>query len=269
MEKEAELFINEKYGIAEAPFYVAKNKRLSWVDILAGKLYMMDDGGDITSVDFGQMIGAAVPIDDDSYMVAAVDGLYKYSNGNITKIRDLTDVYEPYQRSNDAKFDPKGRLWFGATVYDGQHEDHGNLFSFEDGNVVLRQPDTKLSNGMAWNKEADKFYFSDSEEHKIFVYDYDNESGNITNRKTLFEVTDGVPDGMTIDSKDNLWVAVWGGNRLEYRDGKTGEKLDEIYVPAKQVSSCCFYGSEKSLFITTAGVGLTGEYDGCLFICEL
>lgn len=268
-EYNAKLFMKKKHEIAEAPFYDEALKRLSWVDIIEGKLYIMGENGEVSMHDFGQMIGAAVPVENGGFIVAAVDGLYSYKDGLTEKICDLTKVYEPYQRSNDAKMDPEGRLWFGSTVFDGKHEDYGNLFSYEDGKIVCRQAKTRLSNGMAWNKTADKFYFSDSVEKKVFVYDYDRKTGEISNRQVLFEVETGVPDGMTIDEDDNLWVAIWGGSKLEHRDGRTGEKLGQINVPAKQVSSCCFYGSQNKLFITTAGVGLEGELDGSLFVCEL
>ncbi|MCR5654523.1 MAG: SMP-30/gluconolactonase/LRE family protein, partial [Lachnospiraceae bacterium] len=152
-------------------------------------------------------------------------------------------------------------------VYDGGAQ-HGALYSYMNGEVTKRQAETKLSNGMAWNKAATKFYFSDSDEKAVFVYDYDRWSGDITNRKVLFEVTDGVPDGMCIDQNDNVWVAIWGGSRLELHDGVSGDKLAKIAVPAKQVTSCCFLEDNK-LFITTASEGVDGELDGCLFTCDL
>ena len=81
---------------------------------------------------------------------------------------------------------------------------------------------------------------------------------------------DGVPDGMCIDENDNLWVAIWGGNRVEQHSTLNGEKLARIYVPAEHVSSCCFSGEHlDTLTITTAGEGLSGKYDGCLFTCRV
>ncbi|MCR4717129.1 MAG: SMP-30/gluconolactonase/LRE family protein [Lachnospiraceae bacterium] len=267
---EAELFIKGTYQIAESPFYDERFKRLSWVDIVEGKLYSMTEDDKIDSVDFKQMIGAAVPMSDsEGFLVAGTDGLYIYESGVIDKIYDLTSEYKPYQRSNDAKMDPEGRLYFGSTVYDDEHPNQGNLYSYEDGVVTVRQANTRLANGMAWNKAGDKFYFSDSIEKKVFVYDYDRMTGEISNRNVLFTVTEGVPDGMCIDDNDNIWLAVWGGSRLELHDGVVGNELAKINVPAKQVSSCCFYGDSKRLFITTAGVGLDGELDGSLFTCEI
>ncbi|MBP5304474.1 MAG: SMP-30/gluconolactonase/LRE family protein [Lachnospiraceae bacterium] len=41
-------------------------------------------------------------------------------------------------------------------------------------------------------------------------------------------------------------------------------------MPAEHTSSCCFGGENmKTLFITSSGAGLTGEFDGCIFKCEV
>jgi hypothetical protein len=46
----------------------------------------------------------------------------------------------------------------------------------------------------------------------------------------------GIPDGMTIDSDGNLWVAVFGGGRVLKVDGSKSETLlDTIEIPAEQV----------------------------------
>ena len=129
---------------------------------------------------------------------------------------------------------------------------------------------TKIANGMAWRSDNKVFYFSDSVYHAVFAYDYDLVTGNISGRRELFKIEDGVPDGMCIDTDDNLWVAVWGGNRVEKRSGATGELLAVIEVPAVQTTSCCFGGENMdTLIITSAAVGQTGEYDGCLFRCRV
>ena len=99
----------------------------------------------------------------------------------------------------------------------------------------------------------------------------DIETGEISNRRVLFTVDEsiGVPDGLCIDSDDNIWLAIWGGNRIECHSGVDGELLAIVDVDATQTSSCCFLGDSNKLFITTAGVGVSGEYEGCLFTCEV
>lgn len=274
----AKVFSEEKYSLGESPFYDHRTKTVSWVDISEGKFYAAgDDGkGEIKSYDFRQAIGAAVPAEKaGSYVVAGTDGLYLLEGGKSRLIKELTEFYESYQRSNDAKADAAGRLWFGSSVDDGVHEASGNLFcidSADGGKVEVREPNTKISNGMAWSQDHKKFYFSDTLQYAVFEYDYDLESGMISNRKVLFRTEKGCgfTDGMCIDAYDNLWVAFWEGSRIEQRSTKDGSLLATVKVDAQNVTSCCFIGDKlDTLFITTSGRGLNGKYDGCLFTCKV
>jgi len=267
-----------RYKLGESPFYDSEMKRFSWVDILDGKLYISYESGinksDIKaeSSDMGQHIGAAIPMQGkDGFIIAGYDGLYTFESGKKSLLKSMKDEFKYYQRCNDAKQDPKGRLYFGSSV-DNSYDikPHGNLYMFDEGNVTILERNTGISNGMAWNSACDKFYFSDSEFNAVFRYDYDISTGLITNREEFFSVTDKCPDGMCIDKNDNLWVAVWGGRRVECHDGSTGELIAVIEVDAQNVTSCCFYGANMdSLFITTAGDGLNGKYDGSLFVCTV
>lgn len=274
----AEIFSNEKYKLGESPFYDSRTKTISWVDIPEGKLFTLGPDGRRREYSYGQAIGSAVPAEKiGSYLIAGRDGLYlQDSNGTSPKlIKNLSEHYKPYQRSNDAKADPKGRLWFGSSVDDDEHEASGNLFCldpFDGERISVKQADTKISNGMAWSFDRKHFYFSDTLEHAVFSYDYDIESGTISNRRILFRPEDGrgLTDGMCIDADDNLWVAFWGGSRIEQRSTRDGSLLAVVNVDAKNVTSCCFIGDDLgTLFITTSGNGQTGEHDGCLFTCRV
>ncbi|MBR2522885.1 MAG: SMP-30/gluconolactonase/LRE family protein [Clostridiales bacterium] len=266
----ASVLTGRRFRLGESPFYIPETGIFSWVDILDGKFYLMTPSGDISCHDAGQQIGALVPATGDGrYIVAGKAGLYLFDNGDITPYLALGEHFRSYQRSNDSKADPMGRLWFGSSVDDDAYPESGNLFRYDGMSVKIMQPDTLISNGMAWNSRRDRFYFSDSSYHAVFSYDYDNETGDISGRRVLFEVTNGVPDGMTIDSDDNLWVAIWGGRRIEKRDSVSGELLEIISVDAQNVTSCCFYGDNMDkLFITTSGEGLEGANDGKLFTCN-
>lgn len=59
------------------------------------------------------------------------------------------------------------------------------------------------------------------------------------NRKVVFNLDHhnipGVPDGMTIDTDGNLWVAVFDGARILHINPNTSELLQTIKFPANQV----------------------------------
>lgn len=270
MEKfKAELFDANRYELGESPFYEPNLNRYSWVDIIKGELWTLQNG-EKKCFSLGQPIGAAIPIaGSEGFYLAAKDGIYIYENGNVKLLCSLTEVFKPYWRSNDAKTDPHGRIFFGASVADDDHEAEGALFCYDNGKITCLQENTKIANGMAWSSDEKYFYFADSLEHGVFRYDYNPEDGSIANRTMLFTVENGVPDGMCIDEDDNLWLAVWGGNRIEKHDGTTGELLAIVEVDAKQTSSCFFTDDGKKLLITSAGVGLDGESEGRLFVCAV
>ncbi len=261
----------EKYHLGESPFWDPRTRTCSFVDITAGIFYRMDAAGRITSHDFGQMVGAVVPAaEPGAYVAAGTDGLYLLEGEKHRKICGLTDYYESFQRSNDAKADPAGRLFFGSSVWKEGCGNSGNLFVYDGGVIRTQVKNTKISNGMAWSADRKHFYFSDSLEYGVFVFDYDLSTGEITNRRELFHAQDGVTDGLCIDAQDRLWVAYWGGHRVECRSGETGELLAVVDVPAKQVSSCCFYGEALDrLLITSSGDGVDGPLDGCIFTCRV
>lgn len=268
---QAQPLARHRYSLAEGPCYDARFDRLSWVDINRGRLYTQKEGEEPLFFSLGQPLGAAVPLaGSEGFLLAARDGLYVLEGDKVRLLHDLRAEYGPGRRSNDAKADPKGRLWFGCMEMDEEHAVGGNLYRYDGRRVRVMQENTRLSNGMAFSRDRQRFYFSDSRCGCVFVYDYDDESGGIENRRVLFEVEGGVPDGLCIDADDQLWLAVWGGRRVEKRSGETGEKLGEVQVSAEHVSSCCFMGENyDTLLITTAGEGLSGEYDGCLFACPV
>lgn len=266
----AEPLFATQYQLAESPFWDVRYDRLSWVDIPEGKVYTLREGK-ISCHRFPEPIGAAVPLKArDGYLAAGKTWLWTLEEDRAEKLMSLENLYEEYRRSNDAKADPSGRVYFGSSTADDEHEPGGNLYRYDRGTVTCVQPDTRIANGMAWSADRKRFYFSDSLYHAVFVYDYDQATGDISGRRELFRVEDGVPDGLCIDDRDRLWLAVWGGSRVECRNGLTGALEAVVRVPARQTSSCCFFGKELDrLLITSAGVGLEGETEGRLYTCRV
>lgn len=116
-----------------------------------------------------------------------------------------------------------------------------------------------MSNGLAWNQDDTKFYYIDSPTLHVMQYDYDSESGAISNGKIVFDVNQyqnyitGVPDGMTIDAEDKLWIALYGGGTIIHVDPSTGSLLNIIAIPARYVTSVNFGGPNLDvLFVTTS-----------------
>lgn len=75
----------------------------------------------------------------------------------------------------------------------------------------------------------------------------------------------GMPDGMTIDSEGNLWVALFLGKHVVRVDPRRPETLlEKVEVPAELVT-CADFGGDglDELYVTTAGIAYGGRnYDG-------
>jgi len=180
------------------------------------------------------------------------------------------DASFKFNRFNDAKSDPKGRF-FGGTMRLEECGDlfgssSGSLYSLAEGEEVkVLKTNVSVSNGLAWNEQKKKFYYIDTCQLDVKEFDYDPDTGNISNERVLIDFKKNgdrpgyLPDGMTIDADGNLYVATWGGSRIIKVNGQSGKVEQEIKLPAEQVTSVAFGGPNLDiLFATTAAIERAG-----------
>ena len=267
MKHKIEIFNSNKYILGEGPIYDYRNNTISWVDIVGESLYILDKSNNIKEVKFNERIGAALPLKrSNGFIVCGTTALFLYENNEIKVLKNLDGITDGTNRCNDAKADPFGRLWFSTIVDDGIHSPSSVLYCYTNNEIINKDDDLKLGNGMAWNKDKNKFYLNDSANHKIYVYDYDLDTGNIINKKVLCDMGSATPDGMTIDKNDNLFIAIWDGARIEVRSSKTGVLKDEIKLPTNLITSATFIGDKlDTLLITSAKLDRTDEHAGNIF----
>ena len=75
-----------------------------------------------------------------------------------------------------------------------------------------------ISNGLEWSLDGKTFYYIDSLAFKVEAFDYEASGGVLSNRRTVFDLKkeniQGNPDGMTIDTRGHLWVAIFFGAKV-------------------------------------------------------
>ena len=101
------------------------------------------------------------------------------------------------------------------------------------------------------------FYHTDSKKGTIYKIKI-KKNYKIISKKIFikFNKENGVPDGMTLDSRKNLWVCHYRGSCISVFD-KSGKKIHSINFPVKNITNCTFGGYKNSeLFVTTAKKGL-------------
>ena len=105
-------------------------------------------------------------------------------------------------------------------------------------------------------------YYIDSPTRRVDAFDFEVDSGSLSNRRTAFEIPEGMgfPDGMAIDADDKLWVALWNGSCVGRFDPLTGRLLARVDVPAPFTSACAFGGPNRDrLYITSARKGMSDD----------
>ena len=249
--------------LGEGPCWHAGENVLYWVDIWGKSLHCFDPAsGNDRQWDMGEMVGTVAPRKRGGLILGLERGFafFDPATETLEHLPRLED--DSITRFNDGKCDPSGRFWCGS-MDQNEEKSIGTLYRFDANHQV--QPfvtDIGISNGLGWNPDKTVMYFIDSPTKSVFAFDYDSSTGDITNRRVAFKLSDedGWPDGMTTDAEGMIWLAEWAGSRVCRRNPKTGEILTQIDVPAPHTSACCFGGADMSeLYITTARKGMTDE----------
>ncbi len=265
---------------AEGPVWDSETKSIFWIDIVTGDIHKYNTlSGKYASINVGQKIGAISKCSSGHLIAALKTGFYLIDfDNNQLKLITNPEFHILGNRFNDGKCDPSGRFWAG-TMDDGNGiKEAGSLYTLEkDLSVSKKFCGLTISNGLAWSKDKKSFYLIDTPTKTVYEFDYNDESGEISNRRELIVIQEnnGSPDGMTIDEEGMLWIAHWDGWKVSRWNPNTGMMLHEIYLPVSRVTSCSFGGEDlDDLYITSAKVGLTEEeilqqpLAGSLFVIE-
>lgn len=243
-------------SLLEGPVWNEKLQVIMCVSIEQERIYIISPSEHIVNTykTRGQ-VGFAVFDDDEHIIYAAYEGVYRL-NIKTREEKYLTHlITEKDIRYNDGTLDPVGRLILGTTGYKCNAFGRNALYSWDGRIAKTLVPGTSISNGVGFSIDGRYMFFIDTPTRKVGRYCYNVKTGEAVFDKYIIEIEDdGDPDGMCIDDEGNIYVAQWGGYKVSKWNPKTGEKLAEISIPVKNVSSCTIgkCGCNKVLFITTA-----------------
>lgn len=243
-------------GLSEGPLWDPDTSHLWWTDIQGGCVYRYDPEDGIETVTTGKNVGGFALDKNGGLTCACLDGLYRWNEADGFRLL-ARDFAGNTLRFNDVTVDARGRFLCGSAFCDPDKPfESGKLFSVGgDGSIAILEEDLLLSNGIGFSTDSSTLYVTDSVRRLIYAYDYDLESGTVANRREFVKVgeSEGIPDGLTVDSEGFVWSAQWyGACVVRYdQDGVVERRID---TPMKQTSSVMFGGKEMDeLFITTAG----------------
>lgn len=257
-----------RHVLAEGPVWVASNSRILWVDIDRGSVFIGRlVGGTIEQshhFDLGGTVGAAVAGDDDSILVAAADRLVVFRADGSRFEGPVIVGAGVNGRLNDGACDPAGRFVVGTLSLDGRKGKERLVRLEFDGTVTVLDSDLTLSNGIAWSPDGTLMYSTDTASGIIWVRDYDVSTGVVGGRRAHLRFHDGSPDGICVDSRGSLWVALWGAGEV-HSFLPSGEPADVVTVPVPHVSSVAFVGDHLDRLLVTTSSRDLSEHDLLLY----
>lgn len=263
LESGGELIWESRAELGEGPIWDAITGSLLMVDIVGGLVHRLNpETRSVASLDVGSPVTSVIPRSGGGMVMTGKDDLFAVDDAGRSRVElaRFSGVVDA-GRMNDAGCDPAGRLLAGSMTDSGIHS---ALYRVGPDLAVERVLcDVGISNGIAWSSDGSWMYYIDSAKGTIDRFSYDVASGTFQARSVLARVDSGfgAPDGMCIDVEDHLWVAVFGGGVVRRYD-PDGLVVDELELPAPNVTSCCFGGpGYKDLYVTTARTGLTPEQE--------
>jgi gluconolactonase len=177
----------------------------------------------------------------------------------------LADRYEGkrFNSPNDLVYDSKGNLYFTDPCYglEGKLDNPQKELPFQgvyrlsaDGKLTLLTKDLKFPNGIAFSPDEKTLYVAVSDPEKPMVYAFDVKGdGTISNQRTFFDATalvakklKGLPDGIKIDLKGNMYLGGPGGLLIL---SSAGKHLGTV-ATGVATSNCAWGGDGSTLYLT-------------------
>jgi len=186
-------------------------------------------------------------------------------NGEITVLADHY-MGRRFNSPNDLVVKRNGDVYFTDPAYLAQSAPTVPEFRREleftglyrittEGKVDLLVSDLEYPNGLAFSPDEKQLYVANTRPKKWLVYDV-KEDGSLVGGKLFMDVStdtsDGVPDGMKVDTLGNVYAAGPGGVFVISPQGK---HLGTILIP-EIVANCAWGDDDAKALYVTARTGL-------------
>ena len=259
MEYHIEKLASPSAIVGEGPVWNTEENKLYWTDIQGGKLFKYDpetgsndvilDGVEVGGYRFNEGGGLILGTWEGVMLWHSDDDFKWIQSGNF-------EGKDTAIKINDATSGPDGSFYCGTDASDWQSD---ILFRVNtDTSIDIIDEGITLCNGMGFSPDETKFYNTDTLAKTIYQWDYNSTTKALSNKKVLVKINDeseGITDGMTVDSEGFIWSAIWWGSKV-MRFDPDGKLEREIYFPATQTSCPMFGGKDlNELYVSSAGWG--------------
>ena len=205
--------------LGEGALWDSRAQHLFWVDAMRDLVRRLDPAsGQVTDWKMPSHVGSVALMHTPDHLVVALrDGFHELD----LRTSRLSPIALPPElphdaRFNDGKVDRQGRFLVGTILENpwtrtaGQ-KCAGALYRLNaDRSLERLEDDLRLSNATCFSPAGHKFYFADSPDNEIRVYDYHGPSGCMSARRRFVDTRPlgSIPDGATVDAEGCLWVAL-------------------------------------------------------------
>lgn len=252
-EHAVELVWDSRCGTGECPVWDEESERLYFCDIPNGRLHRFTPAaGERESWQLPEVLGSYALCRSGRILVCQKQKLMLFTPAD-GALEPLAAIAEPEtNRLNDGKVGPDGCFWVGTINEGPDGLPTGHLYRITPkGEVEIKVAGLKNSNGLAWTADGRTMYHSDTRGPWIDAWDFDAETGAISNRRRFADVSneEGRPDGGALDMEGYYWSA-GSGMGVVNRFAPDGRIVEKIAMPVPNVTMPCFAGG--SLFVTSA-----------------
>jgi sugar lactone lactonase YvrE len=237
------------------------NEALLYVDIVGHTINRLNcESGEVHTWGVEEEVGCVVPTIQGKFAYAGDSGfiIFDPETNEKTRLGNPENDLIPANRFNDGKCDPRGRFWAGS-ISRIKKEGTANLYQLDHAHDIhLKLEGLTNSNGICWSADHKIFYHIDTPTRRICAFDFNLETGTIANRRLVVDTEaqgfDSSPDGMTIDTNGNLWVAFCHGGCVGSFNPNNGATLERIELPCLETTACTFGGPKLDRLFVTTGI---------------
>ena len=177
------------------------------------------------------------------------------------RVTTLVDSFDGKKLNapNDLVFRSDGTLFFTDPPYGLPRQDDdpakeipfNGVFKLQDGKLEVIIKDLTRPNGLALSPDETTLYVSNSDDKRRIWMRYDlGANGTVSNGRVFFDVTAhqdaGLPDGLKIDTRGNIWAT---GPGAVFVFSPEGTHLGTIKLP-EDPANCGWGDDGRTLYIT-------------------
>ena len=273
--------IAEGYEWSEGPVWVGsqnmllfsdvpKNTIYKWTEKDGAQVYLTPSGLTGTATGNREPGSNGLMLDDEDNLILCQHGDRRLAMMNSSVDQPKADFTTIADTFNGKRFNsPNDVAFYNYNFYftdppyglAKQMEDPEKEIPFQGVYVAPAEGDVKVivdsltrPNGLAFLKNKKTLIVANSDSGKAKWYAFDlTETDSVTNARIFYDATEnaktekGLPDGLKVDSNNNIFATGPGGVWVFNADGKVLGKIKFNDFP---VSNCALSSDEKTLFLT-------------------